>query len=38
MKFTAFRFGGRINRAKWWKIKVGILLMNLFLSIWIATS
>lgn len=38
MKFTAFRFDGRINRARFWKIKVGIFLMNLFFAIWVATQ
>jgi uncharacterized membrane protein YhaH (DUF805 family) len=36
MKFTAFRFGGRINRARFWRIKIGMLLVNLFFAIWVA--
>jgi uncharacterized membrane protein YhaH (DUF805 family) len=36
MKFTAFRFAGRINRAKFWRITVGVFLMDLFFAIWLA--
>lgn len=36
MKFDAFRFGGRINRAKFWRITVGIFFMNFFFHIWLA--
>ncbi len=29
---------GRINRAKYWRIKIGILLANLFFHIWVASQ
>jgi len=36
MQFEAFRFDGRINRARYWRIKIGLLLMNLFFHLWVA--
>ena len=36
MKFDGFSFEGRINRAKYWRIKVGIFFANFFFHIWLA--
>lgn len=36
MKFDGFSFRGRFNRAKYWRIKIGILLANLGFHIWVA--
>lgn len=38
MKFEGFSFQGRINRAKYWRIKIGIFLANLFFHIWVASQ
>jgi uncharacterized membrane protein YhaH (DUF805 family) len=36
MKFDAFSFTGRIHRAKFWRIRIGVLLANAFFHIWVA--
>lgn len=36
MKFDGFSFDGRINRAKYWRIKVGLFFANFFYHIWVA--
>jgi uncharacterized membrane protein YhaH (DUF805 family) len=36
MKFVELRFRGRINRAKYWRIKLGIFFVNFFFHIWVA--
>ncbi len=36
MKFDGFSFAGRINRAKYWRIKIGIFFANVFYHIWVA--
>lgn len=38
MKFDGFSFEGRINRAKYWRIKIGIFLANFFFHIWVAVQ
>ncbi len=38
MKFDGFSFAGRINRAKYWRIKVGLFFANFFFHIWVATQ
>ena len=36
MKFDGFSFRGRIHRARFWRIKIGVLLANVFFNIWVA--
>ena len=36
MNFEASRLDGRTNRARYWRIKIGVFLANLFFHIWVA--
>lgn len=36
MNFEASRFDGRTNRARYWRIKIGIFVANFFFHIWVA--
>jgi uncharacterized membrane protein YhaH (DUF805 family) len=38
MKFDGLSFRGRINRAKYWRIKIGLFFANFFYHIWVATQ
>ena len=36
MKFDGLSFRGRVNRAKYWRIQIGLFFANLFFNIWVA--